>query len=316
MRHLRRRGRGLGFGLALLLCVASGCQQPGKESPSPTGEAVISGPGIGGEIVIRTTARLAGAVDSLRWQGQEFIDSTDHGRQLQSASNFDAGESPIRAETFNPTEAGSRRDHVGPSSSSRLRSFRTFDRGLEAVTQMAFWLAPGETSGGHPARNRSVLSEHLLTKRIEIGGPVPGAVAVDVVFTVPAGEGHRFGVFESLTAYLPPTFSHFWCFDSGSGRLLPLDDGPGEQLRPVVLATPDGKFAMGIWSPEQDARYGRFRFPREKVVKWNCVFRRGDGAQLLPPGDYAFRHIVLVGGLKDVEQSLRQLSRQPKATAR
>ncbi len=302
------RSRAALVGLACILAVTHGCQQPWVQTKAPAGEAVIRGPGVGGEIVITTTSRLAGAVHSLRWQGHEFIDSTDHGRQLQSASNFDAGQNPIRAETFNPTEAGSRRDHTGPSSSSRLQSFRVFERGLESVTQMAFWLAPGETSSGHPARNRTVLSNQLLRKRIEIGGPVPGSVRFDVVFTVPEGEGHRHGVFESLTGYLPAEFSRFWCFDAARAKLVPLDDGPGEQTRPVVLATPDDKFAMGIWSPEPGARYGRFRFTREKVVKWNCVFRRGDHVQALPAGDYAFRHLVLVGSLTEVENALRQLS--------
>ena len=64
------------------------------------------------EIVITTTSRLAGAIHSLTWNGREFIDSADHGRQLQSASNFDAG-SRFIPETFNPTEAGSRFDGAG-----------------------------------------------------------------------------------------------------------------------------------------------------------------------------------------------------------
>jgi hypothetical protein len=172
---------------------------------------------------------------------------------------------------------------------------------------MAFWLAPDEKSQGYPARNRTVLSDHRLTRHIAIGGPVPGAVAYDVTFHVPAGEGHHFGVFESLTGYLPPEFSRFWRYDPTVNRLVALDDGPGEQTQPVVLATPDGAFAMGIWSPEQGARYGRFRFTRERVVKWNCVFRRGDRSHLLPAGDYDFRHFVLVGTLRDVESGLRQL---------
>jgi hypothetical protein len=58
-----------------------------------------------------------------------------------------------------------------------------------------------------------------------------------------------------------------------------LDDGPGEQNRPVVFSTVSGNHAMGIFSPDQPSRgyegagYGRFRFKAEKVVKWNSVFR-------------------------------------------
>ena len=77
-----------------------------------SGDAQIRAKAGPSEIVITTTSRLAGAIHSLTWNGREFIDSADHGRQLQSASNFDAG-SRITGETYNPTEAGSRFDGAG-----------------------------------------------------------------------------------------------------------------------------------------------------------------------------------------------------------
>ena len=98
------------------------------------------------EIVVTTTSRLAGAVHSLTWNGVEFIDSTDHGRQLQSACAFDCGKKPFWAEAYNPTEAGSRKDHVGNTSSSRLIALSKTATTLTTKTQMAFWLNPGEVS--------------------------------------------------------------------------------------------------------------------------------------------------------------------------
>ena len=74
----------------------------------PDGNAVIRARAGSSEIVIRTTARLAGAIDSLTWNGREFINSTDHGRQLQSASNLDCG-TPI----FAPPQPAP--DTTGPS---------------------------------------------------------------------------------------------------------------------------------------------------------------------------------------------------------
>ena len=274
----------------------------------PDGAASIRAPAGGSEIVITTTARVAGAIHSLRWGGKEFIDSVDHGRQLQSASNLDVGVQPIRAETFNPTEAGSRLDHVGPRSSSRLQWLRTQGSTLESASLMAFWLAPGETSGGHPARNTTVLSDHLLEKRVAIGWRnFPHVIAYDVAFTVPASERHTHAVFEALTGYMPAEFSRFWKFDPAKGEFAPLSDGPGEQEHPVVLATESGSHAMGIWSPEPDAGYGRFRFTRERVVKWNCVFRRGHASNPVPAGRYAFRQFVIVGDLATVREMMRRL---------
>ena len=123
-------------------------------------------------------------------------------------------------------------------------------------------------------------------------------IAYEVVFTVPEGERHTLAQFEALTGYMPSEFSRFWKFDRASHQLQPLDDGPGEQPCPVVLATPSGSHAMGIYSPDHPDGYGRFRFKDEKVNKWNCVFRVRD-FQRINPGKYAYRMFVAVGSLED-----------------
>ena len=137
-------------------------------NPQVCGDSVIRGRTVDSEIVITTTSRVAGAIHSLKWRGKEFIDSTDHGRQLQSAANFDQG-APISAETYNPTEAGSRRDGAGASSSSQLLSLTAKGNRLTTNTLMAFWLAPGENSGENRAKNSTVLSKWSLYKEVTIG---------------------------------------------------------------------------------------------------------------------------------------------------
>ena len=99
---------------------------------------------------------------------QKFIDSTDHGRQLQSAANFDNG-SRYTNETFNPTEAGSRFDSDGKTSTSLLLKSDHGKDWLQTTTQMAFWLRPKEKSLGNLAKNKTRLSNHLITKRVQIG---------------------------------------------------------------------------------------------------------------------------------------------------
>ncbi|HYR58626.1 MAG TPA: hypothetical protein VEO95_08360 [Chthoniobacteraceae bacterium] len=278
----------------------------------PAGDAVIRAPFGGSEIVIKTTARLAGAIHSLTWNGREFIDSLDHGRQLQSASNFDAG-SPITGETFNPTEAGSRLDGAGEKSSSRLLHLLAVGNALQTTSRMAFWLAPGERSGPNLAKNTTGLSNHLLTKRVRIGRrDRPNVISDDVTFALPIGERHTEAVFEALTGYMPPEFSRFLQFNAASGELDPLSDGPGEIPQPIVFAVPEGTHAMGIFSPPQAAptmtgpTFGRFRFVAEKVVKWNCVFRLRDKAGIAP-GEYSFRMFVIVGDLASVTEAMRAL---------
>ena len=86
--------------LALLLAPLAAVGRP----PHPgDGDAVIRGKAGPSEIVITTTSRLAGAIHSVRWGGKEFVDSADHGRQLQSAAAFDAGDpKDFWAEAYNP----------------------------------------------------------------------------------------------------------------------------------------------------------------------------------------------------------------------
>ncbi len=278
----------------------------------PSGDAVIRAPYADSEIVITTTSRLAGAIHSLTWNGQEFINSTDHGRQLQSASNFDAG-SPFTGETFNPTEAGSRFDGAGPTSTSRLLHILAEGRSLQTTSQMAFWLRPGEESGGYPAKNTAELSNHLLTKRVSIGlDGLPNVIQYDVTFGLPVNEFHTYGQFEAVTGYMPPEFSNFYTLDLDSGATAVLSDGPGEQPKPIIFATDNGMHAMGIWSPDQpspgyqNAGYGRWRFTAQKVVKWNCVFRCRD-SKGLTEADYSFRMFVVVGNLKNVVSTMLKL---------
>jgi hypothetical protein len=287
----------------MLVCVMAAL---GPDGDGVSGDAVIRAGEGGSEVVITTTDRLAGAIHSLTWGGKEFIDSFDHGRQLQSAANFDCGK-PFVPEVFNPTEAGSRADGTGDSSSSRLLEIHAGGAELRTTVRMAFWLAPGETSFGHPARNDRILSDHLVSKRVRIGeGGDPRVIRYDVVFTVPEGEHHTYAQFEALTGYMPPEFAAFWRFDATAGELVPLDDGPGEQADPVVLSTPDGSHAMGVYSPDPSPGYGRFRFEAEWVNKWNCVFRERD-PRGVRPGEYAFHMFVLVGTLDDVRRSLVRL---------
>jgi hypothetical protein len=93
-------------------------------------------------------------------------------------------------------------------------------------------------------------------------------------------------------------------------RAEPLSDGPGEIQHRAVLATPDGKHAMGIYTPPQSQpdttgpSYGRWRFNAEQVVKWNCVFRARNTTGI-PPGNFTHHILVPVGTLAQVEAMIR-----------
>jgi hypothetical protein len=289
-----------------------------KESPQgsilqpASGDAEIRSTLEGDPLVLRTTSRLAGAVDSIIWRDQEFIDSHDHGRQLQSAINLDLS-STFQPETFNPTEAGSRDDGAGEASTSRLLRMKIGRDRLETTAQMAFWLPPGGKSKGHLAKNKTVLSNHSLTKRIKLSPTGwENLIVYETTFHLPFDELHRYAQFEVVTGYMPEAFENFYGLDTKTGKLKLLSDGPGEQSMPVILSTKDGQFAMGILSlekrnsPWRGPGYGRFRFALQKVVKWNLVYRFRQ-EEPIKAGPYVFNSYVGIGSLEKVRQTFVRL---------
>lgn len=281
------------------------------------GDAEIRGMFANSPIILKTTTRVAGAVDSIVWNGKEFIDSTDHGRQMQSASNFQVDDKFI-PETYNPTEAGSMADGIGPKSTSQLRFLEARKGYLKTQVRMAYWLSPKEQSAGHPAKNTKVLSDHVVQKVITIGyRHWDNVIPVQVRFNFPVKKEYRMGQFEYLTGYMPEEFGTYWKFDPKEGKLLPLSDGPGEQECPVVMATESGSHAMGIFYPTDEYNslfkvgFGRFRFPQEKVNKWNVVGRNtAEPNEILSISrGLAFLHcFVVIGTLQDVENTMRELT--------
>jgi hypothetical protein len=284
-------------------------------TPAAGADAVIRAPAGDSEIVIKSTTRMAGAIESLQWGGKEFIDDSDHGRELQTCWNGNAGVEPIADETFNPTEAGSLDDAGGATSSSRLLEIQARGNQLETFSQPAYWLNPGETSGGKPARNKTIVSNDRLRKRVVIGYKnLPHAIDYQVTVSLAPEDRDTRCVIEAVTGYMPPEFNQFQVFDPKNGKLAAIDDGPGEQSLPLVFSTADGKYAMGVFSrgPEapRDAHgptYGRWRMKDFRVVKWNCVFRLQNPEGL--SGDYSYHVFVAVGSLEDVRTTLVALQK-------
>lgn len=303
--------------IKFLACILAGIGVPIALAGPPmlSGDAVIRARAGDSEIMIKTTSRMAGAIESLQWGGKEFIDHADHGRELQTCWNGNAGIEPIADETFNPTEAGSLDDGSGATSLSQLLEIRAGGNQLETFSQPAFWLNPGENSGGKPARNKTVLSDDHLRKRVVIGCTnLPHAIDCQITVSLATGDRNTRCVIEALTGYMPPEFDQFQVLDPKTGKLAPVDDGPGEQALPPVFSTADGKYAMGVFARRPETprdgtgpTYGRWRFKDFRVVKWNCVFRlqNPDGLS----GDHGYHVFVAVGSLEDVRTTLVALQK-------
>jgi hypothetical protein len=167
------------------------------------------------------------------------------------------------------------------------------------------------------AKNSTVISEHLLSKKVRIG--IPGfknVIRYRVAFNTPKQEIHRLAQFEVLTGYMPVKFRKFYGLSTSNGTLSRLSDGPGEQNSPVILSTKNGDFAMGALSVSAPERiqiagpgYGRFAFDAQKVTKWNVVYRIRD-SKAVPTGVFQFEVLVVIGDLETVRSTLFELVRR------
>lgn len=273
------------------------------------GDTSISATVSGSPLVISTSTQFAGSISSLTWRGKQFINASDHGRELQSASSFDG-----LGECFNPTEAGSLTD--GATSTSKLLGISASGNRLLTTSQMAFWTPAGspypQGCGGNPAikvaQNTTNLSNHVHSKQVTIGfNGIPNVIEYMVNFHVP--ENHQSATFEAVTGYMTSEFSAFFTFDPKAGELAAISAGPGEEPVPLIFSTPDHNYAMGIYSPDQPQiagiGYGRFNFASQGTMKWNCVYRTG----ATPAGDYSFnRNYLIVGTLADVVQGMTSVN--------
>lgn len=301
-----------------LLMIAVGCQAADgadlSDSTSSGISVVVPDAAVltpaGNEIIrIQSHPRVAGAIDSLQWGGQEFINSTDHGRQLQVAYVLDN-----RSECYNPTEAGSYHDDTGASSSSVLRRYEAKGNVITSEANPAFWLAPGTK---HPAGdacakafNTTTVSRDVISKRVEVGAlGLRHVIRFDT--EVELSESHSAFQLEGATGYLRSDFTQLYAYDLATQGVTALGSAPyGEQGGPVIVATASGAHAMGAWSPKPtDAAttlsYGRGYFggpPDHATSKWTVIFRRGATSA----GTFRSTVYIAVGSLENVRVALRQ----------
>lgn len=225
----------------------------------------------------------AGAIDSLTFRGVEYVDNYDHGRQIQTALQVDN-----LGECYNPTEAGSKADAAAGKSSSLIRLASSRGNVLKTETRAAFWLAPRETyekscspfRRDSVAENTQVRSDYTIGRTTRFyGAAIPNLLLIDVTINFP--EQRNTASIEALTGYMPRQFTSFYSYDPRRQRLqhLRAASAEGDTNVPVIVATPDGQNAMGVFSkeigvPRRDrAYYAYFYFPgAAATAKWSCVF--------------------------------------------
>ncbi len=302
---------------ALLLClVLAACREndagppsapePAKKFTSKLGMSTsIKKDGIS----IFADPNYGSSITSLSYNGYEFVDNYDHGRQIQSAASFDDF-----GECYNPTEAGNMYDPENRTTSI-VKHTGVVDNVLSTETDAAFWI-PGDLSYSgqcgtavpvvRAAQNKTDTGGYLTQKTVSFG-TIPNSVHFQIGWTVP--NPHISGTFE-FTGYLKQEYSDFYTVQNG--QLIPLLAGEtqniGEQPYPIIVT--DGLTAMGAYSPTlpqstyREAGYGRWKFKSSRVSKWNMVWR---DRQIPKDKEYKFDAWLCVGYLEEVKTCMNQL---------
>jgi hypothetical protein len=272
-----------------------------------------------GTLAVTASARDAGAVCSLVYDGQEFVNDHDHGRQLQVAWFYDD-----HGEAYNPTEAGADKDGVGARSTSQLVSVQANGNTLRTVNHPAHWR---HTSLPEKHRkNTALVSKDALTKKITLsynGDPhvlvFDTTVAISPELTGPPMNSMRI---EAPTLYSNPHLSRHHLFDLASGELREVPsrarnyDQMNEVIRHVtrhevvpILSSRDGRHAVAFFTPQRENFWAYFthdvpsKDPTNACGKMTAFFKHAAAAGQ----SYSYRTFIIVGNLATVQASVHRL---------
>lgn len=239
-----------------------------------SGDATITAPVFGLPLTISTSSQYAGAISSLKWNGKEFVDDWDHGRQFQTNAQFFN-----RYECYNPYEAGNKLDGQLPTTSSKLLSLTASGNTLDSTTQMAWYVAPGEDPNGDGAHcgdpsqwlpaptYTTILSDYQVHKKVTIGfAGIENVIEHWSDLFIP--EQVKGGLIQ-ITEVMPYEFSNVWTYDVISKSYRKIRAASGEDDQVKVMTTGDGAYAMAFYSPELLQPYGN---GTGQGYRWGLVF--------------------------------------------
>jgi hypothetical protein len=262
-----------------------------------------------------------GAISELTWNGKQFINNYDFGRQIQIALNLSH-----EAEAINPTEAGDLYGFPGTSvvawaHGSPLLSSSVKGTTLRTECHPLQWKP--QNWGGGPGN--PVMWQGTIGKRVDLDyGGSPNVIRWTTTVNFPSAE--PWVNMEVVTAYLNAEFTRFYALNTVTGTntemtdLVPnggcIDPQQDARLRPpaggVIIATEDGAYALGVYRRSANTTYGLCKFLGYggsgqygfSTTKWNLLWRPPKGVQ---PGPVSISCYLLVGTLDKVVAEAKRL---------
>jgi hypothetical protein len=268
----------------------------------------------GREVKLVANLVAGGAVAELTWNGKQFINNYDFGRQIQMAINLSHD-----AEAINPTEAGDLYGYPGSASVAWAHGSPLISavvRGTTLATRChPLQWKPQNWGGG---AGNPVMWQGAFSKRVDLDfGGSPHVIRWISIVEFPSAE--PFVNMEVVTAYLNAEFTRFYAYDAPTAAatemtsLVPngscIDPAQDARLRThaggVILATSDGAYALGVYRKGTDNAFGLCKFLGFggsgqygfSTTKWNVLWRPPQGVQA---GIRSVTCYLLVGTLSQV----------------
>ncbi|MGT2486756.1 hypothetical protein ACU4GA_13845 [Methylobacterium oryzae CBMB20] len=203
---------------------------PAPPWPEPDGSLILARPSAGPRSALRLSRRVAGAVDTLTWDGVTFLADTEPGDALQARAEVGSGAGCRRASEAGTPAGRDRRARGTPAPRPAHRAELGRDRdphglgwalrpGRRARRGLSDQRRAGRDAGPGPAQ----------ADRPRPAGPRQRRGGADELRPVRARGGARL---EPLAAAVPAEFSAAWRFDRATGGIAPLDPGPGSGRTP------------------------------------------------------------------------------------
>jgi hypothetical protein len=274
-------------------------------------------------LYVSASTRTSGVVDAIKYKEKEYINSFDHGRQLQLA--FTNGS----LECYNPTQAGSSTDGIGELSSSKIVNFinKPFQDSptFSSSSFPAFWfpagLNPPPVGCPQGTINKvSVFTGSQFDYNVSILKETENdfyKLSYKFKFTI--AEDYLNGVqIESPTGYLNADFNNFFTYDPSINQFnsVPLPGLNGIQYPlPVMICTSNQVHCMSAvpisypnFGNMTNIRYAAYSYNFNTVsttnkwsVVWKTFYRHPIGTLL------EFETIVCIGTAQENKNCLNSL---------
>ena len=313
-----------GFSLLLMLLSFMACsndlEEPQKEEAGKNPLFNKADYTISNEVLrVGISNRMGGAVCTMIYDGEEFINDHDHGRQMQVAWIYnDMGEA------YNPTEAGGGYD-PDEYSTSQLLSVDVGKNTITTSNHPAYWRFYGPPL---PYENTSAVTNDIFSKVLTLGYEgdpnvlvFDTKVEISTELTGPAIESMRI---EAPTVYSSAKLTKHYLFNPDNDQMTfvpSISNRPNMMNTRInhvtqhnvipVMASPDGNLALAIYVQETKDFWAYYTWDVPSEDPYNaCTKITAFYKHAVRVGKtYYYRAFVVCGSLATVKSSLQQLSR-------